>query len=175
MSRTRFAVTYEIVTDECAQFGDVDERGYIEESATLGDAIHALRRTRTSRVDGIESIQTDGQNESVTIRNGMEFETGANESRTLHIPGAVTHATAARIVRLAYGQRVLGRGRHVRAVWYCGDMGAFADSFEHSSEGIQRYCRAPDAWGVYDRERGGTLAHIVDHATRQEAESDIAQ
>jgi hypothetical protein len=172
MSRTRFAVTFEIVTPESAEHGDAEERGHIEESASLRDAVKALHATRTNRVDGIESIQTDGQNESVTIRNGMEFETGANESRTLHIPGAVTHATAARIVRLAYGQRVLGRGRHVRPVWY-GD--GCAVSYTTSAEGIQELCRAPDAWGVYDRERDGTLSHIVDHATRQEAESDIAR
>jgi hypothetical protein len=171
MSRARFAVTFEIITAKSAEHGDAEERGHVEESATLRDALKAARGA------GVESIETDsshGPARWITITAGQDFETGAYESRALHIPEHVTNASRARIVRLVRCERVLGRGRHVRAVWYGGDMEAFADSYATSAEGIQVHCRAPDAWGVYDREPSGRLSHIVDHATRKEAEADLA-
>jgi hypothetical protein len=105
MAKARFPVTYEIVTPESAAEGDADERGYIEDGARLRDALEAFRQTRTCQVDGIQSIEPDShpceRPRWFTVNNGPEFDTGARESRSLHIPETVTRASARRIARLA--------------------------------------------------------------------------
>lgn len=103
MNRNIFNVTYDIVTPESAEDGDTAESGFIAESVTLRDAIQDLHRTRTSRVDGVTGVECDsshGGPRCVTITNGTEFETGAVESRAIHIPRTVTAASARRIARL---------------------------------------------------------------------------
>lgn len=100
MKRDIFNVTYDIVTPESAEHCDYEESGFIAESVTLRDAITDLHRTRTCMVDGVSAIETDSIPCSVRIVNGTEFETGAVESRTLHIPLTVSAATACRIARL---------------------------------------------------------------------------
>lgn len=99
-----FAVTYLIVTQESAEQGDVEEHGFIGENMTLRDAIGAVHATRTNRVAGVECIEP---NESpmrdprwITVTNGMEYETGAQESRSLHMPDHLTASTRCRIARL---------------------------------------------------------------------------
>ena len=100
----KFSVTYEIVTEESAAEGDAAERGYEVEDGTLREAVRALFGTRTNLVDGIESISTDSwpcrDPRWITVTNGMEFETGDNESRSLHLPRELTRATRRRIARL---------------------------------------------------------------------------
>lgn len=39
----------------------------------------------------------------ITVYNGMEFETGATESRALHLPETMTAASRARLFRLLKG------------------------------------------------------------------------
>jgi len=99
-----FNVTYEIVTDESAEHGDADERGFIGENMSLRDAIEAVRETRTNQVDGVECIEASeypGNNfRWITVVNGREFDTSAQESRSLHLPDQVTGATRGRILRL---------------------------------------------------------------------------
>ncbi len=109
MSRARFAVTFEIVTEESAEHGEADERGYICTGETLREAIKDVCRTRTNLVGGCTGVETDSspctRPRWVTVYNDMEFETGAYECRALHIPETVTAASARRIARLA-GARV---------------------------------------------------------------------
>lgn len=109
MSRARFNVAFEVWTPEAIEAGDTDERGFIEEGATLRDAVKAVRATRTNEVDGVESIECDSCPTShprwITVSNSMEYRTGAREQRSLHIPDSVTPATARRIARLV-GARV---------------------------------------------------------------------
>jgi hypothetical protein len=99
-----FKVTYEIVTPESAEQGDAEERGFIAQGVTLREALKAVRDTRTSRVGGVECIECDEYPirapRWVTVQNGMEYETGACESRSLHIPAHVTDASRRRIARL---------------------------------------------------------------------------
>lgn len=99
-----FNVTYEIVTEESAATGDYEESDFIGEGLSLREAIRLVQETRTSRVGGVESIETDcwpmTNPRSVRVINGMEFETGACESRTLHMPESLTGATRRRIARL---------------------------------------------------------------------------
>ena len=94
----KFNVTYAIVTPESAERGDCAEQGFALEDAGLRDAIDSLFKTRTSRVDGIAFGEADYG--SARIGNGMEFETGANETRTLHMPQRVTDSSRGRILRL---------------------------------------------------------------------------
>lgn len=106
MISARFSVTYEIVTLESSEHGDASERGFICQDVTLREAIAALFETRTSQVDGPMAIEPNDSVHSrarwITVYNGMEYLTGAHESRSLHFQG-VTPASAARIVRLVRG------------------------------------------------------------------------
>lgn len=106
---TLFNVTYEIVTPESANDGDVETRGFIAEGCRLRDALHELHATRTSDVGGVECIECDSspcvRPRWVTVCNGQEYLTGAQESRSLHIPDSVSDASARRIARLA-GARI---------------------------------------------------------------------
>lgn len=98
-----FDVTYEIVTQESAEQGDAEERGYIGQALTLRAAIDEVRSTRTSAVDGVSYIHADSPDDTyrtIVIGNGMEFETGAQEARSLHIPREVSVYSYARILRL---------------------------------------------------------------------------
>lgn len=99
-----FNVTYEIVTPESAEHGDAEERGFILEGATFREAFCAAHETRTNRVDGIETIEADEwpirAPRWFTVVNGTEFETGAHESRSLHLPDHVTTASRRRVARL---------------------------------------------------------------------------
>jgi hypothetical protein len=105
MSNTRFAVTYDIVTEESATDGDFAESGYVLESATLRDALVALHETRTAQCDGVSAIECDStpciRPHWITVTNGIEYLTGDYESRSLHIPTTVTASSARRIARLA--------------------------------------------------------------------------
>jgi hypothetical protein len=94
-----FAVTSEIVTEESAADGCLDE-AQSQHFGRMGlrDAVNTVRATRTCHVGGVESIDADATR--VQVFNSMEFLTGAHESRTIHIPPNVTRATARRIARL---------------------------------------------------------------------------
>ena len=97
----RFTITYAIVTPESAEQGENDETGIITHDETsLREAIKELFSTRTNRVDGIECIECDYHAGRFTayVNNGMEFETGAHESRCMH--AYLTPASAARVSRL---------------------------------------------------------------------------
>lgn len=99
-----FNVTYEIITPESAEAGDAEERGFVAENVSLRDAIELVRETRTAQVDGVESIETDEWPMRapcwVSVINGMEYQTGAQETRSLHMPDNLTPATRCRIARL---------------------------------------------------------------------------
>lgn len=93
-----FCVSYEIWTEDSADNGDAEERGVIDEDLPLREAIKEVRRTRTNLVGGIESVSTDVR--WITVSNSAEYETGARESRTLHLPDTITPASSRRIARL---------------------------------------------------------------------------
>jgi len=98
-----FLVSFDIVTPESAEYGDYAESGMVGEYPRLRDAIEALHETRTSYVDGVEAVEpseTGNCPRWVTVFNGREFETGAQESRSLHFPESLTPSTRARLVRL---------------------------------------------------------------------------
>ena len=99
-----FCVSYEIVTEESAENGEAEERGVIDDALPLREALKEVRRTRTNLVGGVESVSTDSWPAKavrwITVSNSAEYETGARESRTLHLPETITPASSRRIARL---------------------------------------------------------------------------
>ena len=93
-----FPVTYEIVTQKSVEHGAAEERGFITEGAPLRQALANLYETRTSRVEGVVCVEHDGR--WSTVQNGMEFSSGAYESRALHRPENITNHSWARVQRL---------------------------------------------------------------------------
>jgi hypothetical protein len=100
----KFTVTYEIITEASAARGEAQEIGFINRDMSLRDAVQAVCATRTSRVCGVECYEP---NHSIvrfadwfSVHNGMEYETGARESRALHVPDSVTGESRKRIFRL---------------------------------------------------------------------------
>jgi hypothetical protein len=102
--RNDFSVSYCIVTQESAAEGDFAESGWIAKNCGLREAISGVSDTRTAEVGGVECVEADErplcEARSVTITNGMEYRTGAQESRTLHMPESLTPSTRRRIARL---------------------------------------------------------------------------
>lgn len=115
--RQRFNVTYDIVTPESAEHGDTAERGFIDADGrqielpddccgepagkikqecamTLREALqHAGGFERSD--DGFSYYEADGR---------MDYYSGAEERRALHLPGNVTAASVGRIARLLKNQ-----------------------------------------------------------------------
>ena len=103
-----FTVTYEIVTPESAEFlSDVNSQGYISKGVRLREAIEDMLATRTNRVEGREAIVPSSSLDYyrwIDVINGPEFDTGAQETRTLHLPDDITNASRGRILRLVKGR-----------------------------------------------------------------------
>jgi hypothetical protein len=95
----KFNITYEIVSQESAEYGDSEENGFVCEDVKLREAIDALFETRTNRVDCIQSIEYSG-NYWFTVNNGIEYETGSHESRSIHIPRNTTQSSINRLAKL---------------------------------------------------------------------------
>jgi len=99
-----YAVSYQVVTQESAEHGDAASAGMVLEDATLRDAIAAVFETRTSHVSGVECVECDEWPVTaprwITVTNGMEYHTGAHESRSLHMPENLTPSSRRRIARL---------------------------------------------------------------------------
>lgn len=88
--KPKFSITYQIVTPESATHGDYAEEGFIVEEGGLRECLDALFSTRTSAVGGIVVIEAgEGR---ITVDNGAEFETGAYESRALHMRHVSIHS-----------------------------------------------------------------------------------
>lgn len=97
-----WTVTYEIATEE----SEADEMGELDKFDNLRDAVQCVTRTRTCHVDGYGIHASDSVLERarwLTVANGMEFLTGAHESRSLHFPDHVTGASRKRIFNLLKG------------------------------------------------------------------------
>lgn len=100
----KFNVTYEIMTPESAEYGDADERGFIVEGASLRDALDYVFSTRTSQCEGVEAVEANEYPVVspgwITVYNGIEYLTGAHESRSIHFPDNMTASSRVRVARL---------------------------------------------------------------------------
>jgi len=99
-----FSVSYSIVTEESAADGEAAESGMLGEGLSLREAVDLVRQTRTRHVGGVECVESDEwpmrSPRCVSVVNGMEFETGASETRALHMPASISDASRRRIARL---------------------------------------------------------------------------
>ena len=99
-----FSVTYAIATPESSAHGDYDDQGYIIERTNLRDAIDLVFQTRTNHCDGISAIEANEYPvylpQWISVYNGMEYLTGASETRAIHFPKNLTSSTRIRIARL---------------------------------------------------------------------------
>ena len=102
--QTGWNVTFEIVTEESAEHGDADSRGFISENVGLRDAIDSLFETRTCHIDGVSSIEANEYPVTdprwITVNNSREYLTGDYESRSIHFPDPVTPASRRRVAKL---------------------------------------------------------------------------
>lgn len=109
MKTHAFAVTFETFTPESVEIGDADERGFVEERATLRDCIPAIAYgfSCPSHCARPEPNATQGRVRWLTFAGYRSTRDGDNhdESRALHIPESVTAASTRRIARL-FGARV---------------------------------------------------------------------
>ena len=87
-----YCVTYDIVTPESAENGDVAEAGYVAEDVSLRDAIDA--------VGGVCYEHNGGYEWFTNCEYNLNYGTGAQESRSLHLPDGITGASRVRIGRL---------------------------------------------------------------------------
>lgn len=97
----RFTVTYDIVTSESAEDGDVAEAGFVcpggwrfgaDEDADVAVTLRdALRLVGCVEDSGTWFTETDGRE---------DYRTGAVERRALHPPRNITPSSYARIARL---------------------------------------------------------------------------
>jgi hypothetical protein len=99
-----FNVTYEIVAQDSVRYGYVSERGWIAQHVRLREAVESVFETRTSKLFGVQGVEANEWPvicpRWITVQNGMEYETGAQECRSLHIQDSVTPASRRRIAKL---------------------------------------------------------------------------
>lgn len=98
-----FNVTYDIVTQESAEYGDTAESGFISRDSKLRDAIADLFDTygHNTGIECIEAAEAPLRDPCwITVYNSADYKTGAQESRSLHLPDNMTRASKLRLCRL---------------------------------------------------------------------------
>lgn len=98
-----FNITYEIVTDESAEHGDAEERGFIAQAVSLREAIELVQATRDghSSQEGIEASDSCVADARwITVYNSMNYISGDVETRSLHFPDNLSGATRVRIAQM---------------------------------------------------------------------------
>jgi hypothetical protein len=91
-----FDVTYDIVTHESAEHGDVAERGFAAKGIGLREAIREI---------GGQAFEADcwpvqSPRWFTNHEYNEDFTTGTRETRYLHLPNHLTEASRMRIARL---------------------------------------------------------------------------
>lgn len=90
----RFDVTYETITPESAEEGEVESRGFIGENMRLRDAFEAMGRYV------IEDCGDWFRNSEYGHGTRDYYENAREESRSLHPPRNITPASYQRLKRL---------------------------------------------------------------------------
>lgn len=98
MARAKFAVSYEIVTEESAAEGDAAERGILVEGARLRDA-GAMFLSMASGAEVSADSWPCLRPRWLTVYSDMDIRNGDYENRSIHIPEDVTLSSARRIAR----------------------------------------------------------------------------
>lgn len=94
-----FHVTYEIITDESAEAGDVAESGFEAEGITLREAYDILRWTG-GYCEASDSSFCLGPYSWLSFYCEPDPYTGETKNYALHFPRNLTNATRRRIAKL---------------------------------------------------------------------------
>lgn len=94
-----FSITYEIITNESAEYGDAEERGFIDEGLTLREAMDALHWYRGSHVEA-DSYPLARPRWFTFHDVETNWTTGDTKNVSLHLPETLTDSTRRRIARL---------------------------------------------------------------------------
>jgi hypothetical protein len=97
--KATFNVTYDIVTPESAEHGDLAESGFYAENVTLREAVDALYGMATE-ADCCPVSVTYPPRWLTNYEAGEDYATGAIESRSLHFDDSITPASRIRLARL---------------------------------------------------------------------------
>lgn len=107
----QFCVTYERWDESSCEAGETDDRGFVIQDVSLGDAIRlGLEYTRPEWCGSCEpSDSRIGHARWLTFYRWNDgtreyYRTGIEEQRSLHIPDSVTASSRKRIARL-FGAR----------------------------------------------------------------------
>ena len=102
MNKQGFSVTFETITPESAEHGDVEERGYIVENASLRDALSDFQHEGCHVVADSSPVHFPRGFTAYCTNDGARnyYEQGITENRSLHIPDHITAASRLRIARL---------------------------------------------------------------------------
>ncbi len=98
---TGFSVTFETITPESAEHGDIEESGFIIENVSLRDALSDFQCHGCY----VEADSTPVRNPrwftAYETNDGTRdyYEQGITENRSLHIPDHITEASRLRIAR----------------------------------------------------------------------------
>ena len=104
----RFNVTFERITDESAEIGDAEERGFLAEGVTLRDALNEAQRGLDSRY--IEVTEPDSHIAAarwITFYGSRHTRRGDFVNVSIHPRGRVTGSSMRRLAALlgAYGAK----------------------------------------------------------------------
>ncbi len=94
----KFNVTFETITPESSEHGDVESRGFVCEGVGLREAIDALG----CGGDGFEANEypvTDPR-WITAYRMNEDYATGETENRSLHFPDNMTASSKIRVARM---------------------------------------------------------------------------
>ena len=91
-----FNVTYEIITPESAENGDVEEQGFVVENVTFREALDAFGSWGHVEADCCPVRSPTW----FTGYGDVDCMTGGTENRSLHLPDSLTNASRMRIARL---------------------------------------------------------------------------
>ena len=87
-----FSITYEVVTQESAEYGDFKECGFLYEDLSLSDAVYKainLGIYDNTGSDWFQSVDPD-----------IDYQTGEETSYSLHYPRSTSNGTINRIKTL---------------------------------------------------------------------------
>lgn len=114
--KSRFNVTYDIVTPESAEHGDTAERGFIDSRGNqvelpddccgepAGNIKQECAMTLREALNYAGGFERHGDGFSYYEADGrIDYHSGAEERRALHLPDNATAASVARIARLLRG------------------------------------------------------------------------
>lgn len=94
----KFNVTFETITPESAEHGDVESRGFLCEAVGLREAL-----------DGLDGLGSYVEADCCPVRSPRwftaysvreDYGTGETENRSLHLPDSLTESSRLRIARL---------------------------------------------------------------------------